>query len=187
MASLLLGANPTPLKFGNVNDVATSSLSVALTNNGNANVTISGVSATGAGFSSSGVSAGTTLAPNQAAALTVAFDPATPGGVAGALTVTSSGSNSPAAISLSGTGVAPASVALSWIASTSPDIAGYNEYRGTSVGTYSKVNTSLVAGITYTDAAVQSGQNLTYYYVVTAVNSSGVESAQSGPASVTVP
>jgi len=185
--SLLLGANPTSLNFGNVNDGTTSSLSAAFTNNGNASVTISNVSATGAGFSSSGVSAGTTLAPNQTTTLIVAFDPATPGGVTGGLTVTSNASNSPVAISLSGTGVAPASVALSWIASTSPDIAGYNEYRGTTQGTYSKVNTSLVAGTAYTDAAVQSGQDITYYYVVTAVNSSGVESAQSSPASVTVP
>jgi len=37
------------------------------------------------------------------------------------------------------------------------------------------------------DTAVQSGQNFTYYYVLTAVNFSGAESAQSGPASVTVP
>ena len=185
--SLVLGANPANLSFGNVNDGTTSSLSVVLTNNGNTNVTISGVSATGAGFSPSGVSAGTTLAPNQTATLIVAFDPATPGVVTGALAVTSNASNSPAAISLSGTGVAPESVALSWSASTASDIVGYNEYRGTTLGSYSKLNASPVAGTTYTDAMVQSGQAITYYYVVTAVNSSGVESADSSPASVTVP
>jgi hypothetical protein len=183
----LLGANPTSLNFGNVNDGTTSSLSVALTNNGNTIVTISSVSATGAGFSASGLSAGTTLEPNQTATVIVSFDPLTPGVVTGALTLTSGASNSPAAISLSGTGVAPASVALSWIASTSSDIAGYNKYRGTTLGTYSKVNTSPVTGTTYTDTAVQSGQGITYYYVVTAVNSSGAESSQSSPASVTVP
>jgi fibronectin type 3 domain-containing protein len=64
---------------------------------------------------------------------------------------------------------------------------GYNEYRGTTLGSYSKLNASPVAGTTYTDATVQSGQGSTYYYVVTAVNSSGVESAQSSPANVTVP
>jgi hypothetical protein len=186
-ASALLGANPTSLSFGNVNEGTTSSLSVTLTNSGNANETISAVNAAGAGFSSSGVSAGTTLAPNQTATLIVAFDPVTPGVVSGAVTVASNAANSPATISLSGTGVAPASVALSWVASTSSDIAGYNQYRGTTLGTYSKINTSLVAGTTYADTAVQSGQNITYYYVVTAVNSSGVESAGSSPASVTVP
>ena len=185
--SVLLGANPTSVSFGNVNDGTISSLSVALSNNGNTNVTISSVSATGAGFSSSGVSAGTTLAPNQTTTLIVAFDPATPGVVTGALTVTSNASNSPATISLSGTGVAPESVALSWAASSSSDIVGYNEYRGTTLGSYSKLNASPVAGTTYTDATVQSGQDITYYYVVTAVNSSGVESADSSPASVAVP
>ena len=152
-----MGANPTSLSFGNVNDGTSSSLSVTLTNSGNANETISGVNATGAGFSSSGVSAGTILAPNQTATLVVAFDPATPGGVSGTVTVTSNATNSPATISLSGIGVAPASVALSWSASTSPDIAGYNEYRGTTPGTYSKVNSLPVAETTYTDTTVQSG------------------------------
>jgi fibronectin type 3 domain-containing protein len=119
--------------------------------------------------------------------LVVAFDPATSGAVTGTVTVASNAANSPATISLSGTGVGSASVALSWIASTSSDIVGYNEYRGTALGSYSKVNSSLVAGTSYSDTTVQSGQDMTYYYVVTAVNSSGVESAYSSPASVRVP
>ncbi len=186
-ASALLATNPTSLSFGNVNDGTTSSLAVTLTNTGNTNETISGVNETGAGFSPSGVSAGITLAPNQSTTLTVAFDPATPGAATGTVTVSSSAANSPATIALSGTGVAPTSVALSWIASTSPDIVGYNEYRGTTSGSYSKLTSSPFAGTTYTDTTVQSGQGITYYYVVTAVNSSGVESADSNPASVTVP
>ncbi len=44
------------------------------------------------------------------------------------VTVTSSAANSPATISPSGTGVAPASVALCWTASRSSDIVGYNQY-----------------------------------------------------------
>jgi Abnormal spindle-like microcephaly-assoc'd, ASPM-SPD-2-Hydin len=186
-ASTLLGASPTSLSFGSVNDGTTNSLSVTLTNSGNANVTISGVNATGAGFTPSGVTAGTTLTPNQTATLSVAFDPTTPGAVTGALNVTSNATNSPATISLSGTGVAPTSVVLSWTPSSSSDIVGYNEYRGTTLGTYSKINSSLVTGTTYADTTVQSGQDITYYYVVTAVNSNGLESADSSPASVTIP
>jgi hypothetical protein len=186
-ASPLLGASPTSLSFGSVNDGTTNSLNVTLTNSGNANVTISGVNATGAGFIPSGVTAGTMLTPNQTATLSVAFDPATPGAVTGALTVTSNATNSPATISLSGSGVAPTSVALSWTISSSPDIVGYNQYRGTALGTYSKINSSPVTGTTYSDTTVQSGQDITYYYVVTAVNSNGLESADSSPASVTVP
>lgn len=72
------------------------------------------------------------------------------------------------------------SVDLSWIASTSPNVAGYNVYRGTvSGGPYTMLNTSLVAGTTYTDSTVQSGQ--TYYYVATAVDTSGNQSAYSSP------
>ena len=63
-----------------MNPRTTSSLRVILTNTGNANETIAAVSATGAGSSSSGVSAGTKLAPNQTAMLIVALDPITPGG-----------------------------------------------------------------------------------------------------------
>jgi hypothetical protein len=85
-------------------------------------------------------------------------------------------------------GTAPVShnVALNWTASTSPNIAGYNVYRGSiSGGPYTKVNPSLVAGVTYSDSAVQAGQ--IYYYVCTAVDTSNNESAYSSPASATVP
>jgi hypothetical protein len=69
---------------------------------------------------------------------------------------------------------------LNWVASTSSNLAGYNVYRSTtSGGTYTKLNSSLVAGTTFTDATCQSGQ--TYYYAATAVDTSGNESAYSSP------
>lgn len=77
-------------------------------------------------------------------------------------------------------------VSLTWTASTSSNVAGYNVYRGTVTGgPYGKQNTSLVAGTTYTDSTVQSGQ--TYYYVATAVDTSGNESAYSNQAQAVVP
>jgi fibronectin type 3 domain-containing protein len=99
----------------------------------------------------------------------------------------SNASGSPAAVSLSGTGVAPVqhSVVLTWAASTS-SVAGYNVYRGTvSGGPYTKINSSLITGLTYTDSTVVSGT--TYYYVATAVDSSGDESVNSNGVSGTVP
>lgn len=68
-------------------------------------------------------------------------------------------------------------VQLNWTGSTSASISGYNVYRGTaSGGPYpSKLNTGLITGTTFTDTGVQSG--LTYYYVVTAVDSSNAESS----------
>ncbi len=82
---------------------------------------------------------------------------------------------------------APASqVALSWTASTSPGIAGYNAYRSTSSGgPYTNLNSSLISTTSYTDQTVQSGY--TYYYVTTAVDSLGLESVYSNQAAATVP
>lgn len=69
---------------------------------------------------------------------------------------------------------------LSWTASTSPNLAGYNVYRATtSGGTYTKLNASVVAGTTFTDGTCQAGQ--TYYYAATSVDTSGNESAPSSP------
>lgn len=77
------------------------------------------------------------------------------------------------------------SVKLDWIASTSP-VIGYNVYRGTeSGGPYALQSSSLLTGTQYEDSNVQSGQ--TYYYVVTAVDSSDVESTYSNQASATIP
>ena len=90
-------------------------------------------------------------------------------------------------MSLSGAGVAPVShsVALSWGASTSA-VTGYNVYRSTvSGGSYSRVNGSLLGGLSFSDSTVTSGQ--TYYYVATAVDSSGTESAYSNEVSSIVP
>ena len=77
------------------------------------------------------------------------------------------------------------SVALTWTASTST-VAGYNVYRGTvNGGPYTLVNTSLVTVQAFTDATVQNG--LIYYYVATAVDTSGNESAYSTPAQANIP
>ena len=61
--------------------------------------------------------------------------PAAAGLVNGGVSIASNATNSPSAITLSGTGVAAAvhSVALSWTASSST-VSGYNVYRGTTAG-----------------------------------------------------
>jgi len=81
---------------------------------------------------------------------------------------------------------APHSVTLTWTASTSSNVIGYNIYRGpASSGPYTRITSLPVAGTTFTDNAVQSGQ--TYYYVATAVDSSGRESAYSNSAQAVIP
>ena len=79
-----------------------------------------------------------------------------------------------------------AQTTLSWTASSSPGIAGYNAYRSTvSGGLYTALNSSLISTTSYTDQTVQSGN--TYYYATTAVNSQGLERAYSNEAVATVP
>ncbi|MGA8554916.1 MAG: choice-of-anchor D domain-containing protein [Candidatus Acidiferrales bacterium] len=181
-ASYLLGTNPASLSFGNITLNGTSSLPVTLTNNGNSNITISGVTVSGSGFSTSGVTSGLTLQPSQTATLNVAFAPTAAGAAAGSITVTSNASNSPATISLTGSSYA---VSLAWQASSSSELAGYNVFRGTSSGSYTQLNASPITGTAYTDSTVADNQ--TYFYVVTAVNTSGVQSANSNQTSVSVP
>ena len=77
------------------------------------------------------------------------------------------------------------SVVLSWDASTST-VVGYNVYRSTvSESGFTKLNLSLITALTYTDTTVQNGT--TYFYVATAVDSSGDESVDSTQASATIP
>ena len=103
-AARSLGTSPTSLSFGNVPTGNSSTLSVTLMNNGNSNVTISSVAPSGTGFSATGVTAGTTLAPSQTATLNVTFDPKAAGSASGTVSVSSNATDSPTAVSLSGMG-----------------------------------------------------------------------------------
>src|SRR5213080_169168 len=187
-ATLTLSISPTSLNFGNVTTGTSSpTQNVTITNTGNSNVAISQISLTGAGYSMTGGSAPVTLSPSQSITLVVQFSPTTVGAPSASITVVSNATGSPATISLSGTGVAPLqhSEALTWNASTSA-VAGYNVYRSTvSGGSYTRINSSLVASASYTDSTVQSGT--TYFYVTTAVDSSGMESVYSNEVPATIP
>jgi hypothetical protein len=184
----LLEASPSGLNFGTMNVDSTSSLSVTLTNRGNADVTISKLAVSGAGFSEGGVAAGTILGPDQSTTLRVRFAPVSAGSVHGDVAVTSNATTAPVTISLSGDAVKPTahSVALAWSASKSSGVVGYHVYRATaSGGPYTKLTPSAIPETRYTDTSVEAGR--TYYYVVTSVDSDGLESSHSNQASATVP
>ncbi len=77
-------------------------------------------------------------------------------------------------------------VDLSWNASTSSEIAGYNVYRGPDGVNWRLINNvGLVPSTVYTDSTVANGS--TYFYAVTAVNISNEESAKSTPLEVAIP
>jgi hypothetical protein len=78
------------------------------------------------------------------------------------------------------------SAALSWTASSSSNIAGYNIYRSTtSGGSYTRLNTGVIVPTNYTDNMVQAGQ--TYYYVTTAVDANNNESVYSNQVQAVIP
>ncbi len=186
-ATQTLSFSTLTVSFGNVNTGSSGTQTETITNTGNSNVQISQITASGTGFSLSGASTPVTLTPSQALTFSVVFSPTSAGSASGTVTVTSNATGSPATITLSGTGVqsTPHTVALSWTASTST-VSGYNVYRSTTTGTgYTKVNGSLVPGVTYTDSTVQNG--VTYYYVTTAVDANGNESSYSNEASAPIP
>jgi hypothetical protein len=184
-AGLSLAVNPSNVSFGNVNVGSTASRSVTITNTGNSNVAISREALTGANLSLSGGSA-VTLSPSQSITLTVQYSPTAAASTAGTLSIASNATSPTPAIPVSGNGVAQAqhTAVLSWNASTSA--TGYNIYRSATSGTgYARVNSGPDGVLSYSDTSVQNGQ--TYFYVTTAVDASGQESAYSSEVSVLIP
>ena len=187
-ATLTLGINPTSLSFGNVaTGTSSATQNVTITNTGNSSVTISQINFGVSGFTMTGGSAPVTLSPSQNLVLTVQFSPTIAGPANGSISIVSNATGSPAAVPVSGTGVAPIqhSATLTWSASTST-VSGYNIYRSTVSGSgYTKINSSLVSALTYTDSTVQGGT--TYFYVTTSVDSGGSESSFSNEVTANIP
>jgi hypothetical protein len=193
-STAVLTSSTSNLTFGSVTIGKTSVLSAIFTNAGNSNVTISKVTIAGADYTASGVSAGMILTPGQSVTLESTFAPRAAGSYNGSVTVVSTATDSPSTVTLSGTSAAvsssqqPAtahSVSVTWTPSTS-GVAGYNVYRSSvSGGPYAKLDSSVLAADAFTDATVSAGQ--TYYYVVRAATSAGVESVDSAQVAVTVP
>jgi hypothetical protein len=181
-----LSPSAASVVFGNVTVGASTSQLVTLTAAGTANVTISGVSASGTGFSVSGKS-NVTLTPGQSVTISVVFDPKAAGTFSGDVLVSSNASNSSLKIGLSGDGVAAKSshtVALNWQPSASP-VIGYFVFRGASANNLSQLNATALASTSYTDRSVVSGQ--TYIYAVKSIDSANVLSNFSNAVTVSVP
>jgi Abnormal spindle-like microcephaly-assoc'd, ASPM-SPD-2-Hydin len=185
-ASGQLTLSPTSIAFGNVTVGSNSTTTGSLGASG-ASVTVTSAASSNSEFALTGISLPTTIAAGKSVAYSVTFTPQSSGTASGTLSFASSASKPPVAEALTGTGVSPQqyTVSLSWDASPS-QVAGYNIYRGTtSGGPYTKINSTLDSVTTYTDSTVSASQ--TYYYVTTAVNSSGQQSAYSNQVQVVVP
>jgi hypothetical protein len=182
-----LAVSPDSMNFGNVVVGTNSQLTGTLTASGES-VTVSSDILNGSAYTLSGISFPVTIPAGQHVQFTITFTPAGTGSASGSVSFTSNASNSPTVETFTGVGTPPPqhSVNLSWTASTSQNISGYNIYRGIkSGGPYSKINPVLNASTVYTDTTVADGQ--TYYYVATAVNSSNEESAYSNQTTAVIP
>ena len=180
--SVSLTVNAASIAFGNVEVDDSATQSVTLTASGGT-VAISSASATGTGFSASGLTFPVTLASGQSATLNVVFAPSSASSASGQLAIDSNGGNP--TVSLSGTGYIP-KVALAWDAPQSGSVTGYNIYRAPNgSSSYQQLNSSPDSATTYTDATVSNKE--TYQYYVVSVNSAGTQSPASNIATVAVP
>jgi hypothetical protein len=182
-----LSVTPTSHNFGNVVVGTTLSTTATLTAAGSS-VVVSGASMSTSEFSLSGLSFPFTLAAGQSTSFSIIFTPQASGTATATASFASNATNSPAVATLTGTGSAPPQhqVDLSWDPSNSGGVVGYNVYRGANTGgPYSKINPVLAASTAYTDNSVTAGQS--YYYVTTAVDTSGLESSYSNEVPATVP
>ena len=181
-----MAISPSALNFGSVVVGTSQSQTGTVTASGSA-VTVTSATSNSSEFVLSGLALPVTIGVGQSATFTVTFLPQTSGSASGSISFLSNASNPSGSESLTGTGAAPAqhNVGLTWTENSS-QVAGYNVYRGTkSGGPYSKINSALDPSTSYTDTATQAGS--TYYYVTTAVDSTGSESAYSNEASAVIP
>jgi methionine-rich copper-binding protein CopC len=190
---LKLQTNPASINFGNLVIRGKAQRTVIVTNTGNSKVAVDKVALSGSGFALSPLPAKFALDPQQEASFLVTFSPQTKGSARGSLQFFSKDLSTPLAVSLAGAGVdssqSPSdsshTVSLAWDASPG-NIKGYNVYRSEiSDGPFTQLTNGPIPNLDFVDTHVASGQE--YFYVVTAVNHGGHESAHSQEISVIVP
>ncbi len=183
-----LVVNPATMNFGTVQVGSSATQPGTLTTSANP-VTISSANISSTEYTLSGVSFPLTVPAWSSQGFLVTFTPQASGVASATVGFVDATGTGPLAVEfLSGVGTVSQghSVDLSWTASKSQDVIGYNIYRGLkSGGPYSQINSVLDASTAYTDATVINGT--TYYYVSTAVNSNDEESVYSNEARAVIP
>ncbi len=176
-----LSVSPATLSLGSVTVGSSNSATGKLTASG-ANVIVTAATTNNSVFSVGGLSLPVTISAGQSIPFTITFSPQTTGTINATLTVTSNAQPTTTTEALTGVGASASthSVNLSWNASTSSGINGYNVYRAlytNSCGSYAKINSLLNTTTLYTDSTVANGNS--YCYAATAVDTSNQESGYS--------
>ncbi len=193
------------LGFGSVNAGEQKAQTVTMTNAGNSEITLVQAIEQGTDFTLTGLDFPLSLASGESFTFTVVFAPRAPGQSNGSISFVSTRNDVSSQIHMTGRATVSEaktlvreslnsvgitahgySVDLTWHASTSKHVIGYNIYRGPKAGgPYRKINSALVTATVYTDNSVVDGK--TYYYATTAVNSDDQESAYSKQAWAKIP
>jgi hypothetical protein len=179
-----LSLSPASAAFGNVTVGSTASQTGTLTAVGSS-VTITSDNSSSSEFSVSGMSLPMTIAAGQSVSYSVAFTPTSSGTASGTLSFASNASTASEFVTGSGVSAVQHTVNLNWNPSTS-QVSGYNVYRASAAsGPFAKLNSSPDPSTAFMDSTVASAH--TYYYVTTAVSSTGMESSYSNQVQVSVP
>jgi hypothetical protein len=182
-----LEVTPAAIDFGDARVGLAATEKGQLTARGT-NVTVSSARISSEEFRLGGLSLPFTIPAGHSVPFTITLVPKDKMSSSATLLFASDAKNSPTEQAVTVRRVDPVQhkVQLSWKASTSKHLAGYNVYRGTrSGGPYKKINDSLDPSTKYTDLHVVAGYK--YYYVARAVNLKGQESKYSKQVEATIP
>lgn len=107
-----LTASQNSLSFGTVPTGGSKALSENISNAGGSALTVSQISANGAGFNVTGINPPVTLSPGQSASFRVLFAPQSVGTASGSLSIMSSAANGSVSIPLSASGAFPGQLSI---------------------------------------------------------------------------
>ncbi len=136
-----LTASPTSLTFRDVQVGQNQTQTETVQNTGSTNVTISGSTASGTGFSITGISAPMTLMPGQSTSFSVTLTPPSAGNFSGSVSIASDASNPSFTIPLSGSGAAVGTLSVSSRVAVGNVVVGAS---GTATGTLTASGASVI-------------------------------------------
>jgi hypothetical protein len=164
--------SPSSVSFGSVATGANSTKTITVENTGSVTLKISSVTASGTGFSVSGMSTPATIAAGSSATFTAVFKPSTAGAVSGSISILSNALNSHMSVSLAGTGTTTTTPAPTPTPVLAPSPTSL------SFGSVT-VNASNSLGVTLTNSGTSS-------VVISGVTTSGTGFSASSMGNVTV-
>ncbi|MGH9738128.1 MAG: beta strand repeat-containing protein [Candidatus Acidiferrales bacterium] len=166
-----LTLSPTALNFNNVTIGQTSSESVSLINNGNANLLLTAATVTGNGFAISGLSLPKTLPAGQSITLGVQFTPTSARAASGSVSFTDNAASSPQTLLLTGSAVAAPqlSISPSSVAFSNVNVGG-NATKTVTVSNTGNVTLNITAAsisgsgytMTFAPTTINAGANTTF-------------------------